>query len=539
MRLSQPDRGQTPVEDAVLESLARIIADRLDRAAEEADGDVRPILIQVDGPGRTQFLAKLATNLDPAAGNDHRAKGSAWTAIRFDAWRYQRVAPPWWWLMSEIDNQLRKRWPIRHRRRDAAFRLLRFGTDLLWVLPGGAALAFAGLLWDVDMLGVLNWVIAAAGGVLALLALIVSLSNAVRRHLLARSPRGASDLLQSSDPMEDLLRRYSFLLRSSGRIIVLIDDLDRCRADYVVEMLEGVQTLLRNPQASRHWWLRRGGGDESCPFVAFVFAADRSWLSDSYRHVYSEFETVARQSGRPFGQVFVDKVFDLALRIPTVPPSVTRQQVARCGKVERETFADCCGEVAVRKRLQTLEGEPDAAPPLARLRICAVLRLSELEMEDFGGRQLCGDTAVHLDELLAALDPGLEVQRQLDVAYCVQRTTQLLAGHAVDDDDDAKAIERLALWTILDLKWPLLAERLELYPNEVEHLKHATTPAGVGDDLKDVFTHPLARRLIEHGPGLTQQDVERFTTHMRRAPQTEPVAAAALSRRGAGVVATS
>jgi hypothetical protein len=81
-----------------------------------------PILIQVDGPGRTQFLKKLGEKLDPprGVGGAHLSGREAeppWTAISFDAWRYQRVAPPWWWLMSELDKQLRaRRWQTANAR---------------------------------------------------------------------------------------------------------------------------------------------------------------------------------------------------------------------------------------------------------------------------------------------------------------------------------------------------------------------------------------------------------------------------------------
>jgi KAP family P-loop domain len=63
-------------------------------------------------------------------------------------------------------------------------------------------------------------------------------------------------------------------VRSAGTsIIVLIDNLDRCRADYVVEMLEGIQTLLRNPRAATRWSLRRPPRPERFPFIAFVVRA--------------------------------------------------------------------------------------------------------------------------------------------------------------------------------------------------------------------------------------------------------------------------
>jgi hypothetical protein len=148
------------------------------------------------------------------------------------------------------------------------------------------------------------------------------------------------------------------------------------------------------------------------------------------------------------------------------------------------------------------------------LRIQAVERLADVELEvDSRQRRQCLDTARHLDELLAALDPGTGVQRQLDVAYCVKRTTQLLEGHEVDDDDDA--IYRLGLWTILELRWPFLADHLSRHPTDSEYLANETTPERIDEELKLVFTHPVARRIARgFRVDLTANDIVKFTTSL-------------------------
>jgi hypothetical protein len=400
---------------------------------------------------------------------------------------------------------------------------------LLWVVPGAAIFFLGEELSNKDVLTTLDDFVKVGGGIAAALALLSSIRNALRRHLLAQSPRGANALLRSTDPMADLLRRYTFLVRSAGSpIIVLIDNLDRCRAEYVVEMLEGIQTILRHPQArrpmSRH--------PRPCPMMAFVVAADRGWLCDSYRHVYNDFEHSAHEPGRPFGLIFVDKIFDIALRIPTVPAAAAqRPSESRDTTPGRNPFLGLTSELEVRAALRAQEralqpaSEPlsTVPPPVAQLRIHAVEQLAEIELAgNPRERRQCLDTARRLDELLAALDPGTAVQRQLDVAYCVKRTTQLLAGHEVDDDDHA--IYRLGLWTILQLRWPYLAQHLTLHPKDIQHLGGDTTPQGVDDDLKLVFAHPTARRIANHFyVRLTAGDIVKFTTPVE--PRARGVAA--------------
>ena len=222
------------------------------------------------------------------------------------------------------------------------------------MLPGALLVFLGWLLLKETMIPALGWLMGAAGSIAALVAFITSIGNALRRHLLAESPRGTNALLRSSDPMEDLLQRYSFLVRSAGTpIIVLIDNLDRCRADYVVQMLEGIQTLLRNPRATRRWSLRRRPATERCPFIAFVVAGDRGWLCDSYRHVYSEFEATTHEPGRPFGLVFLDKIFDVALRVPTVPAAAGAGVASGSdGDADVDPFTGCTDELQIRATLR-------------------------------------------------------------------------------------------------------------------------------------------------------------------------------------------
>ena len=163
-----------------------------------------------------------------------------------------------------------------------------------------------------------------------------------------------------------------------------------------------------------------------------------------------------------------------------------------------------------------------ALGPVPVLRKYAVERLGEIELSS--NRNQCLDTESHLDQLLADLDPGPAVQRQVETAYCVNRTTQLLGGHEVDAGEHA--IDRLGLWTILGLKWPLLADHLSRRPHDLEHIANQTTPNGIDADLKVVFSDPMARQLAQgvSGVKLTAQDIERFTTPLPcQEPHAEPL----------------
>ena len=482
--------------NAALGAVATVVAKHL--RDEEKEPKLRkdraaPLLVHVDGPGRSTFLETLASELDPGPGNQAEC---GWSAIRFDAWQHQRISPPWWWLINTLDRDLRDRFKQRKpswlwlKKRAAdlvGFRTVHFLKDAAWSLPGIAALGIA--FWLMDMSTVSKVIGALAGlvGALAtLLATAASVSNALRRHLLAQSPGGARALLSTTDPMAHLRQRYEFLLKTAGTpIVMLIDNLDRCRADYVVELLEGIQTLLRvSPDAKRK------------PLVAFVVAADESWLCDSYVQVYDEFAESARRPGRPFGQGFLDKIFDVSLRLPTVPSAASVSAFESCGT-----------EQAVRETLAELEG---ANGPMFDLRVDAVHHLGRLE----GASNLrqCNDTREVLDELLIAADLGPIVDKRLETAYCVQRTSQLLGGYVVDHDN--AAIARLGQWAMLSIRWPLLAAHLCQHPSDIEAIRRGQPPKHAPEDLAPVFEERAAVRLARgfNGLALSPGDIRRFTT---------------------------
>jgi hypothetical protein len=93
-------------------------------ACHTCDG---PLIVQLEDPGHSGMLEQLKGRLSPASGSKPAADGSdprrddrrtrrhaehrraePWTVVEFDAWQHQRLAPPWWWLVDGIDEQIRQ-----------------------------------------------------------------------------------------------------------------------------------------------------------------------------------------------------------------------------------------------------------------------------------------------------------------------------------------------------------------------------------------------------------------------------------------------
>src|SRR5262249_58886616 len=101
------------------------------------------------------------------------------------------------------------------------------------------------------------------------------------RWVLTTSARGARFYLEHArDPMETAKRHFAQLVGWLGYpLAIVIDDLDRCKPPFVVELLEGIQTLFRDVP------------------VAYVVAADREWLASRYTSADASFEGAVRRPG--------------------------------------------------------------------------------------------------------------------------------------------------------------------------------------------------------------------------------------------------
>src|ERR1044071_7262875 len=110
----------TPAENAVLAEFSHVLVGHLlhwrKRRDDREPGATSPVLLQIDGPGRSLLLDKVAARLEASE------EGRSWSVIRFDAWQYQRVPPPWWWLIKAIDDQLQRRIEKRRERRGRRWR---------------------------------------------------------------------------------------------------------------------------------------------------------------------------------------------------------------------------------------------------------------------------------------------------------------------------------------------------------------------------------------------------------------------------------
>ena len=197
----------TRAQAVALDAIAGVVVGHInDERVNRPPGASAPVLIQVDGPGHDHLVDTTLRRLVKDGSAQPRTR--VWTVVRFDAWQYQRVAPPWWWLLHAVDRQLRIEFRERGRSvharkavRDYLWRTAKLLTDLAPVLPLILlALALWYLTGRAPMDQYLKWIVGVLGALTTLGALLWSVGNAVRRLLVA-SPinAGASSPTNASD----------------------------------------------------------------------------------------------------------------------------------------------------------------------------------------------------------------------------------------------------------------------------------------------------------------------------------------------------
>jgi hypothetical protein len=323
------------------------------------------------------------------------------------------------------------------------------------------------------------------------------------RFLLWDSARGAQVFEQTNtNPMQDVADHFGWLARRVGKpVVFFIDNADRCSQTYVVELLEAVQTLIRD---SAHG--SKDGDDSGSPSqtseVAFVIAADGAWLRRSFELIYGDFSNAIAEPGRGLGYLFMDKLFQLRAPVPSLDDTAQELYLRELLKIDpTEVKSNLRSEEqTVLERVATSESAEEAAQavrqasPTVRIRVApsVIARLTEPE----------GATATEhrLRKFGPLLAPNPRSMKRFINDYSIVEAVRLLEGCSVGGDS-------LALWTIIETRWPALADYLREKPDDVAYIGDASDISSSPSEIAGLFKDPDVRQVVqfEHGGPLTSE----------------------------------
>lgn len=465
-------------------------------------------MLHIHGPwgsGKSTLMNFINTELKSQPGDDR------WLSVYFNAWRYQRLGPPWWTLTNEVYRQTLKQLEDEKQASEidqSRARNMRYNETWWRIFTGWGPYLVAG--------GLLLWLLGTTGAsldIISNLGQLVTLGGALLasgRFVMMGSARGANTMLEmSGDPMGPLVQHFQDIVNRTGHpIIIFIDDLDRCDGEYVIKLLHGIQTMFWNTE------------------VAYVVAADRHWLRAAYENSYQSFSGYVGEPGRPLGYLFLEKLFQLSASVPKLDNEITESYWSRLIGIEKQSLYQHFEEARARAKTLVEEHKTEEAilsakdaienkeqDPLLKqaVREETVVRLASAEIES------------HTHHTLTPFAPLLEknprAMKRMVNAYGIRRAIDILSGGNTER-------EVLALWTIIELRWPLLAEHLSENPEHIEDIIHGRIPTDdkLDESLNALFISPAVKDVVmgnakDINARLTQETIKICTGHSQKSAE--------------------
>jgi hypothetical protein len=456
------------------------------------------------GAGKTTFLNLLKRELrapDGLRNQDASQNTQKWVVVWFNAWENRHVKPEWWPLfdriyhesVSQIEASTLDKWWIRLQEwwwrfySGRKLELLGFfvslfllGLTLYWVTRPG-------VLFDETFMTNMDTTVKLIAAIFSLLSTIFLGTRFVSQTISSGSAKAAEVYLQfAPDPIENIKRHFKDLIerKINAPVIVFIDDLDRCDRTYLVNLLESTQNMLNHGK------------------VFYVISADQRWLFAAFEETYKEFKESIKEPGKKIGSLFLEKIFQLSMSIPMVSEESRALYldylVGNEHKMEgmraqiRQELAGVRNEQELIDKVRSqLPGTIDKVV----MREVAVAKSASMEIEQ---------ATVHfLSNFAHLMEPNPRAMKRLVTFYGVLRAMAILRDESIVSDLNKR--NQLTLWTIVQMRWPLLAEYLEEYPHFLMNFKSGTTNKAIHPDvrnlLKDQSVMDVLRGKDVNGPG--------------------------------------
>jgi hypothetical protein len=336
---------------------------------------------------------------------------------------------------------------------------------LIWPRQSGLA------VWSTD--------VQACVAILAGVTTLRSGALVASRFLLWDSARGARAFEQTqANPLGEVARHFRWLLgRADKPVVYFIDDLDRCEQGKVMDLLEAIQTLVRGMDQDR--------GPRPARAAHFIIAADGCWLRHSFEAGYAEFSDSITEPGRSLGYLFLDKLFQLTIRIPEPVGTTRAAYLDSMLGIEHASASPTPGPSGASSPHPSARSATTASERASLQEIRARLARFADGRDQYAATALSQPANPATQHVLGKFAPLLggnpRTFKKFVNCFSILRLMRILEENYVDN-------ESLALWAIVLVRWPSLAEYIEGRPDAAK---------GVIDPLwRPKYFDPLLRDLV-------------------------------------------
>lgn len=422
------------------------------------------------GSGKSTLLGFIEEELEKKASGDQKIdpgkkSQQEWIVVDFNAWENQRLDPPWWYLMKTVyQKSMDKLWKTNRSR------WLKAGiAELLWRFNAGnnylkvaALITLIIFLWSIRLgsLSIDGFKKIGLVEIATLLGFIWSFAKLVSSSLLPGSAKAAQSFIEEhgKDPMNELATHFEKMIsRIESPVAIFIDDLDRCNRDYGVKLLEGLQTIFKRAP------------------VVYVIAADRKWLTIMYEDQYRQFAPVIARPAKPFGLVFLDKIFQLIVELPDISAvqkkiywnkllNIDSPDQPKLSEAKKSQIRNEITSAATNATKLNTASQSDASPQEKQFaKEIAVSTVSIAEEERMLENKL--------QNFIELIEPNPRSMKRLINDVSTAKTITYLYNQNVET-------EQLILWTILKQEHPLLAEFFWDNPSKIREVTNTTESSG-------------------------------------------------------------
>ena len=266
-----------------------------------SDCDNRPISIGVHGDWGAGKSSVLAMIEDELCDNKDGIK-----CIRFNGWKHQGFEDSKIALMNAIVSELAKNESLTQKGKDAVKKLWK---NINWLdvakKAGSLAYSFATGVPPINMLtDVIDKLKSAVGDEEKVSSAVESVGGYLDQAKIFDDNSMSKEFAEFQESFEDLLQDSKI-----KKLVVLIDDLDRCLPSVTIETLEAIRLFLFSNS------------------TAFVIAADEAMIEYAVRNHFPDLpEDASTKTGYEYSQRYLEKIIQVPFRIPTL------------GKIESEMY---------------------------------------------------------------------------------------------------------------------------------------------------------------------------------------------------------
>ena len=401
-----------------------------------------PFMIHISGrwgSGKSTVLNFLKENLENnplyCVEFEEDKKKYQWIIADYNAWLEAQNEKTWWALLNSVINAINTKY-------------MYFSNWTWWTWRRWQHWIFSGIILSVFVL-LTSFILTKTDGgkdldllevLQSLLVLLTTLGAllAIFNKLSPNAQKTSQAIVElDSKPLAPLTKRYhEIVAKSKNPIAIFIDDLDRCEAEYVVGVLQSVQTAYANTP------------------VLYIVAADRDWIVSAYEQKYSSFKDALAKPGQPLGYLFLKKIFQMSINIPDLSSNQKDEYLNELLKVESSRND---GSVSGKGKdiTNTDEGvkTPFRTENMSKI-VDEATKKVEIELEKLPHR---------LNSFTDIMEANPRSVKRLINTYGFRYLYSLQANLNIEPDD-------LVVWSILDQRFPFVAQKVLQDPDLLDQL---------------------------------------------------------------------